>query len=73
MRFRLENKTVVVNVPFSVVPAPRAIVLHVQANTIIMTMEWNGITLAKIASIVDLSIVHNNNYGSRRNRLRFPQ
>jgi len=30
-------------------------------------MEWNGITLAKIASIVDLSIVHNNNYGSRRN------
>jgi hypothetical protein len=32
--------------------------LHVQANTIIMTMEWNGITLAKIVSIVNSSILH---------------
>jgi hypothetical protein len=43
--------------------------LHVQANTITMTMEWNGITLAKIASIVDLGLVRNNNNNnySRRN------
>lgn len=33
-----------------------------------MTMEWNGLIQAKIASIVDLSIVPNNN--NRKNNFQ---